>query len=251
MSQSFSRGLLILDMFTQERRTINLEEISSELDISPITAYRYVKVLNDAGILRFHDGQVSLSAKILRFVHLFMEQDKLTEIAKGPVSQLSMDLNETVALCQFEAPDVVCTYRMESSSPLRTSFSIGQRMSIYAGAFSRAIIAFLPAQERNSVIRQTKISSYTEHTIANLEVYLERLSQIRQDGYDTSNQEVDPGIYAMAVPIFVSNRVVGCLGIAIPSARYTESRGPELLAKLQQASAHISSTMQSSDLLFS
>jgi DNA-binding IclR family transcriptional regulator len=250
MSQSFKRGLMILDLFSVERPVLTLEEIAAEIHTSSITAYRYVKVLSEAGMLVLDEGQVHLSAKILRFVNLFWQQDRLAAIAKEPISILAHELNETIALCKLESSDVVCIYAVESSLSLRTGFSIGQRMGIHSGSFARTIAAFLPDRELKAIIHQTKWVKLTERTITDRQEFLGRLEQIRSNGYDISNEEVECGVSALAVPIQVSGQIVGSLGLAMPSVRYIPADVPKMIDRLQQVAQHISQEAEKYEILF-
>ncbi|WP_169907643.1 IclR family transcriptional regulator [Priestia abyssalis] len=249
MSQSFKRGVMILDLFSAERPVLTLDEIAAEVQISPITAYRYVKVLSEAGILILDERRVYLSAKILRFVNLFWQQDHLAALAKESISILAHELNETIALCKLEANDVVCIYAVESSLTLRTTFSIGERMPIYSGAFSRTIAAFLPERELKSIIQHTKWIPHTESTIVDSHEFHLRLDRIRQDGYDISNGEVESGVVALAVPILVSGQIKGSLGLAIPSVRYSPDETTSIIGRMQEVSQHISKELEKHELL--
>lgn len=244
MSQSFKRGLMILDLFSVERPVITLEEIATEINISPITAYRYVKVLCESGMLVMEEGKIQISAKILRFTNLFTKQDPMIAIAIEPINNLSHEFNETIALCKLEGTDVVCIHRVESSLSLRSSFSIGQRMSIHAGAFARTIAAFLPESELKSIVRKTELIPFTKRTIVDRKEFEVRLGQIRQKSFDLSREEVDSGVVAMAVPILVSGRIVGSLGLAMPSLRYKPTYEQKIIDRLQEVAEHISNEIR-------
>ncbi len=239
MSQSFAKGLMILDFFTKETPTLTIEQISKKLNMSTISTYRYVKVLCDAGLLVMDHGKVQLSAKILRFVNLFWEQNLLVMVAKEPIKMLHQDLNETVALCQLEGYDVICTFRLESSSPLRSSFKIGQKMSIHAGAFARTIAAFLPDRELKPIMNKIDWIPFTDKTITVPEQFENRLAIIRRRGYDISEEEVNPGVIALAVPILVDGKVLGSLGLAMPTVRYNPNQLQTYIRKLQETAERI------------
>ncbi|HWO78420.1 MAG TPA: IclR family transcriptional regulator [Bacillus sp. (in: firmicutes)] len=240
MSQSFKRGLQILDLFSVQRPTLSLDEISTEINTSYVTTYRYVKVLCESGMLVMEDGKVRMSAKILRFVNNFWQQNPLVSIANQPISKLHKELNETIALCKLEMNEVVCIYRLESSLSLRSTFSIGQKMSIHAGAFARSISAFLPEKELKGIVSNIEWKSFTKNTLTSQTEYELRLKLIRQRGYDISKEEVQDGAVGIAVPIKIESRVIASLGISMPTVRYQEDNLPFLVTKLKETSQIIS-----------
>lgn len=235
MSQTLAKGLMILDFFSRETPSLTLEEIAERLNMSVISTYRYVKVLCDADFLVMENGRVQLSAKILRFVDLFWEQSQIFKYLREPLKMLQHELNESIALCQLEGFDVVCTYRVESVSPLRSSFQIGEKMPIYAGAFARAIAAFLPERELRMIMNKIEWIPFTEKTITDPKRFEERLALIRQRGYDISEEEVNPGVIALAVPILVDGNVFGSIGLGMPSVRYNPENLYTYIDKMKQA----------------
>lgn len=234
MSQTLAKGLMILDFFTRETPTLTIEQIAEKLNMSVISTYRYVKVLCDADLLVMEHGQVQLSAKILRFVDLFWEHNRYVMYVKEPLKMLQQELNETITLCQLEGSDVVCTFRVESSSPLRSSFKIGEKMPIHAGAFARAIAAFLPYRELRMIMNKTDWIPFTEKTIAVPKQFEARLAIIRERGYDISEEEVNPGVTALAVPILVDGKVFGSIGLGIPTVRYNPEQNETYIGKMKQ-----------------
>lgn len=247
MLQSFGRGLSILDLFTKEKQSFTLEEIAEEIGVSPITAYRYVKTLADHELVVVHNKNVQLSSQILRFVNLFWEQDYLVTVAREHIEALNKAFNETVALCKLEQDKVICVYRLESSLALRSSFQIGQKMSLHAGAFARTIASFLDKGELNSLIKRIDWKAFTEHTIASPEEYFERLNLIRERGYDISVEEVDPGVVAIAVPILLNGKILGGLGFALPSVRYEPDVLPKMIEGLQECAKKISDDIKTNN----
>lgn len=239
MSQSFLRGLKILDLFTVENPTLTTEEIAEMLGVSSITAYRYIVTLEDAGFVVVEKGEVRVSAKILRFVNLFWEQDQLVLIAKEHMESLQKATDETVAMCRKETKNIICTYRLESSQSLRSSFKIGQKMSIHAGAFARAIAAYLPKKELEIIKNNINWQQFTDQTIVSHDAYFKRLEEIKVRGYDISQGEVDSGVIGIAVPLFYKGKVIASIGVAMPSVRFKECALEELIRKMKLAADQI------------
>lgn len=250
MSQSLARGLSILDLFSAERPELTIEEIATEINMSPITSYRYVKTLIESDMLIMSQGNVQLSAKILRFVNLFWKKDDLVAISKDHIDALQQELNESIALCKLEIDSVICIYRQESSLALRSSFTIGERMSIHAGAFARSIAAFLPKSVLKAIMNNIEWTAFTENTITCLEDYEERLEIVKERGYDVSVEEIDRGIIALAVPILYEGRVLASIGLGLPSIRYELSETPSIISKLQKTANLISQEAQKSNFYF-
>ena len=53
-------------------------------------------------------------------------------------------------------------------------------------------------------------------------------------GYDVSEEELNPGVIAIAVPILVGDKVMGSIGLGIPSVRYDPDKLQTYIQKMQQ-----------------
>ncbi|WP_156290967.1 IclR family transcriptional regulator [Oceanobacillus salinisoli] len=251
MSQSFARGLKILDLFSSDRPVLNIDEIADKIGVSNITAYRYVHTLCDSNFLIYKNGEVRISAKILKYLHLFWEHEHLVSIAKDHITAVQGEINETIALCKLELNNIICIYRLESSLSLRSSFMVGQKMSIHAGAFARTIAAYLPEHEFKVIQNNIKWEKLTKNTITSYEQYSGRLSMIRERGYDISIEEVDPGVIGLAVPILYEGKAVASIGIGMPTVRYDPHLIDEYILKLKETAEKVTVDIRNNKELLS
>lgn len=242
-TQALERSLAILDLFHEGHTTLTISEVATFLGVSSVTAYRYVRAFADAGYLVIADGSVRLTPKFIRIGHLFLAEDHLVRAAERPINAVQQVTQETVALCELQGINVTCTYRVESQLPLRTSFAIGQAMPIYAGAFARVLAAFLPNATLQSIIARTRWDRFTPNTIANPINFKDRLREIQDRGHDVSSEEVDLGVFAIAVPIRAYPNLVASLGLVMPLTRYSPDRLRDYLDPLVKAQQQIESVL--------
>jgi DNA-binding IclR family transcriptional regulator len=234
--QSIQRALEILDLFSEDRPGVHLNDIAAHLGVSPITAYRYVRAFCEVGLMDLREGEAFLAPRVMRLAHLYLARDRVLQAAREPLMVAQQQTGETLALCELQGAYVVCTYRIDSRQALRTSFAVGQAMPIFAGAFARVLAAYLPASVLAAVLAQTRWQRYTEHTVADPDQFLARLDIIRQRGYDTSIEEVDRGVFAAAVPILAPiEGVLGSIGLSMPLARFEPDRLADFLKPLWTA----------------
>jgi DNA-binding IclR family transcriptional regulator len=70
------------------------------------------------------------------------------------------------------------------------------------------------------------------------------LEKIRQIGYAVDDEEFDPGVRCIAVPIFdFRGKAIGAMGISGPATRITHERLPQLAAMVVEIGQALSGRM--------
>ena len=93
----------------------------------------------------------------------------------------------------------------------------------------RALLANLPRQELDSFLSKLTFTRYTERTVTSADALLERLEEVRRNGYAVVDQELELGLRSMAVPIQnLNGRAVAAVNVGAPAQRVS---GPEMQTK--------------------
>ena len=90
---------------------------------------------------------------------------------------------------------------------------------IHACSSSRAILAFLAEDQRNTLI-PTRLDRLTDRTITDIGALRDELAATRARGYAVCDEEIDEGVTSVAVPVDIGS--VGAmlsLGIVGPRKR--------------------------------
>jgi DNA-binding IclR family transcriptional regulator len=134
---------------------------------------------------------------------------------------------ETVLLTvpSEDRTESVCIDRLESSHRLRLILEVGRRIPLHAGASSKVLLAYLPAEQVKRVVRLRGLPRVNRNTITDPSALERELEEIRQRGYALSFEETNEGAAGVAAPIFgADGGLMGGLGIAGPLIRFTPER---------------------------
>jgi len=225
--RALERGLLVL-RHLQEKRGATLHDLHLQLQLPKATLLRLLRTLEENGFAwrglsdgRYHAGQVM---KLLgdRTGSL----DLLAEVA-GPI------LDELVATVQWPSDLSIrngTSMELCETSRLRSHFmvnclSTGFRINMVLSAPGRAYLAFCPEKERATILRQLRRKSDPGYMRMGGHADIERMLEATHErGYSIrdlqwgghfseTKAQYDDGLAAIAVPILVKNRVVGCVNI--------------------------------------
>jgi len=244
--KTVDRLVRVLDCFSRERPVWSLTELSRELQIPKSTLHRFLTALESHGILRSdpRDRRWRLGYRLLIWGSLAGESMDLRHIARPMMDELVATTGETVILTAYHNQEVVCIEKVETDHPVRMTLDVGTRRPPHAGASSKVLMAYLPDEEVQAIIRDRGLPRLCVNTITDPDRLREELARIREQGYAESHEETDLGAWGVATPIFDRDgRVVAAIGVAGPRSRYTEERAREFVQICCRAANRISALL--------
>ncbi len=239
-------AISILDCFKIEQSELGVRETARLTGLSASTAGRLMAEMKEIGLLRQNPNTrlYSLGSKVLSWSGVFMATLDLRSISLPHMETLRKITGETVTLYIVEGKYRICVERMESQQNIRMVSRVGQRLPLYAGSAGKAILAFLPIEQSENILRTTELKPLTPHTIVDREILRKELKKIREMGYAVSHGEWLLEASGIAAPILGSNgNVLGAITISGPSPRFTSERIQEYASIILDSAQKISSMM--------
>jgi len=198
------RGLEILGLFSEATPALDTSSVAERMGMSKSTAYKYVQTLEaSAYLVRDGNGRsFRLGPRVLQLTSHISGASSLVEAASPLLQGLVAETNETVVLTTIMGTNAVCLARAESSHSLKVTYEIGATYPLHAGASALVLLAALNTDARGKLLRNLALTRYTERTIIDRQELLQRIEQIRRDGYAVSTGELSEGAFAIAAPTF-------------------------------------------------
>jgi DNA-binding IclR family transcriptional regulator len=223
------KAFRVLEALAEDYREKTLSELASTAGVAKSTAHRLLKIMADlkyverAGAGRYRLGQ-RLPQMVLR-----QKDERLLAAAKPALDRLHYLTQETVNFGQLQHTRVVYLAVRECTQPLRHVSTPNQSHPYYCTALGRAIAAFLPPDELEGLLAQTKLDRRTPRTVGSIKALREMLAQTRKQGYAIEKDETDLGAMCVGAPVFEGSRVVAALSASTPTARVTPDICRELI----------------------
>ena len=224
---SLQRGLRLLIALGGAPATgMRLSDLAGAAGETEATAHRLLKSLIEEGFVeRTRERRYRLALGFFSLAARADNPDNLREICRPSLIRLSGMLGDTVFLLVRSGFQAVCLDRAEGLFPIRSfTGDIGGRIPLGLGQGSLVILAHLPADERDEVIRFNlpRLIDMGPLDEAYLRTEIERtLAQ----GYSGSESGILPGMTGVGVPIFDTNgHVVAALSIGTLTERLAGDR---------------------------
>lgn len=220
-----------------------LGELAARADLPASSVHRLLKVMQRAGLVERGDGQsYRLGRELHRLASQLVAGFDLVRSARPFLEELVIQWHETAVLCLYSPTlraaviaDVVVT-----PHPLRFSVDRGGQVSLPWGSLGRAILAFLPPGEIETIMREASVGPLTGRPRSTRQEMDQALRVIRSGGHA---RYYDPGhdIAGIAAPVFGAfGETLGCIGVTMPSKRYRLHHEDDLACSVSKAAAQLS-----------
>lgn len=180
-----------------------VSEIARRLDRSKGGIYNHVQTLTDRGYL-VEDGTTYRLG--LRYWALGTDvRDRLCPgQVRSVVDDLTASIDHTVILAIYEQSTAAAVYSQTPSGDAVEPVTEGDTLPLYAAAAGKAILAYLPETERESIL-DDGLTAHTDATITDADTLAEELTDIRDQRIAQDHGEWVSNSEAIAAPIIDSS----------------------------------------------
>jgi len=216
--QSIDRAIKVLTALQGTRR-MSLSEIAARLDLAPSTAHGIVRSLVEHGMVVQDRGssRYQLGPAVLRLGNVYLDTLELRSRAAPWAEDLAQRSKLAVRTGVLLIDDVVIIHHEPRPDGSRQMPEVGIVIPAHASALGKAMLAFLPENEKRPT-GSAELRSMTGETITSLEALHDQLRQVRASGLASEVDEAVIGESCTASPIFDSyGDAVGAIGVVIPS----------------------------------
>jgi len=217
-------------------------QVARNVGLTQATTHRLLQSLIGEGMVEQDERSklYRLSTDFFALAAKAGNPGNLRALCRPVLLRLCASLGDSIFLLVRSGFEAVCLDRSEGPFPIRSfTGDVGGRVALGVGQGALAILAFLPQEEREEVIR-FNLARVREYGVYD-EVYLRtEIERVRQSGYAGRNTGLLEGMAGAAVPICDrEGRAVAALSVGTIADRLNAERLPAVVALLQREAALI------------
>lgn len=214
MAQTVQRATKIIEMVAERPRTLN--EIALHFDVHRSTVFRQLQMLEQADfIVHRADGTYNIGTRIISIAQQALDNLDMRGIAHDEIRALQRRVGNTIHLAQLLEDSVVYIDKIEGTDSVRMYSRIGLPVLPQCAGVGKVILAQLPSNKRDDILRNTEWRVYTTTTHASRESLDVELEEIRARGWGVDDGEFEDFLNCIAAPITNSTgTLVGALSIS-------------------------------------
>ncbi len=241
--QSVTKVISILEELAHHDGRMKLTALSTSLDMPVSTVSRLLNSLMDMGYVNKDEktGEYILGLRLLSLASVVLRQLNLRQIAYPFLEQLRNQTQETANLVMLDTDEVMYVEKAESRQPIRAFSMIGRRAPVHATGAGKVLLADMRMDEILPILRKHGLREMTPKTITDYDQFMEELNRIRVAGYALDNEECEPGVACIAVPVRNhEGRTVASISISGPRDRLSPRRMQELVPTVKHIGRDLS-----------
>lgn len=241
--------LEILELLANIGHPLEVKEICQNMGLSGSTLYRYVNNLTRLELIEYEPSsrKYHLGIKLVRLGHLATRQLEIHRQAYPIMEELTQKTGDSAILTVRRGTKAIVVEFVEiDRTGIKFAMNRGDILPLYCCAITRPLMAFLPEEEIECILRANRPKGLTSHTITDLKKIKGELRKIRRQGYAMSSQELTLGAKGLGAPIRdYSGKVIAALGLVGPIHDFSKGKIPHLLEILLAATKQCSLKMGS------
>jgi DNA-binding IclR family transcriptional regulator len=215
--QSIRRTIDLLRMVAKYNNPgVNLSKIARKVGLPTTTVHRILAVLVEEGLVIFDPGSklyrlgfeiYTLGAKAQQF--------SLRERCHAALERIAETTQDTTYLVIRSGNDAMCIDRVVGKFPIQVlTFEVGGSRPLGIGAGSMAILASLPDEQVDAIIKANR-SRYPNYADKAAEDVMKSITQSRKLGYGLSDRVVNSEMVGVGVTVKNSEgEVVAAISVA-------------------------------------
>ncbi len=239
---ALQRGLALLQLFSNSPQGLTAKRVAERSRLPVSTVHRFLTNLETAGFLNCgNEGVYHLGVACFAIGQAALGQLDIRRVSLPYLQELNRQTRETIHLTVRHGLSAVYVEKLDSMEQLRIYSRIGAAVPLYCTAVGKVIIAYMPVEERKSLLSQVVFKRFTPNTVGNLQELDAQLNRIRKQGYACDLEEHELHIRCVAAPIWDhSGSVHAALSVTAPTVRMNLTRLRQLAPLIQAAGLQIS-----------
>lgn len=218
------RSVRVLFGLVEGGQPMTVTRLASVLNLPASTTHRILNVLRQGGYVAQNEetGSYGPGMAFLRATTMMAASSAFPATVNATLRDLVDRSGESAFYGAYlnEARRVRFAVTLHSHHAIQYLMRKDQTHSLLWGASGHSIASRLPEQTLRAIYQREKDSGEGVVILPRWDEMWRNMRQIRQDGYAISEGERHDGSHAIAAPVLGTNdAVIGCVGIAMPSAR--------------------------------
>lgn len=249
-NRSVTRAMALLKELGNHPDGATAQELAPAAGLHRSTASRLLLSLAQAGVVSKSDSVFSLGWEIARLGRIADPYRGVLPHLQVILERLSADLDEHVSFSVVHNPTTLEVIAESHGSYMLGPAQgyIGMKFPLHASATGKILLAELTDAQIVALLPE-KLDPVTHHTITERSVLLDQLSEVRALGYATIDNEIEEGLFAIAVSVRDdAHGLIGVLAATGLDRRMKRSGVGSFVDALQAAADELASAFSSTRL---
>jgi IclR family pca regulon transcriptional regulator len=246
--QSFARGLAVIRSFSAQAPEQTLSAVAAATGLTRAGARRILLTLQTLGYVKSDGKHYRLTPRIMELGFAYLSSTPLWNLAEPVMERLSDEVRESCSAAVLDGDEVVYVLRVHTHKIMSTNLSVGSRLPACWTSMGRVLLASESDESLRALLAARDRRRFTALTEQDDERLLQRILEVRSQGWALVDQELEEGLISIAAPVKNAvGRTVAALNISGQANRNSaQMMREQLLPQLLAATQHIGQLLRAS-----
>jgi DNA-binding IclR family transcriptional regulator len=239
------RGLAVLELVAASRSGLTFSQIAQAVPFPNSSVHCLLLTLVRLGYLQRiqASGRYLCTTRVINLADTAMPGIALHQTAAPLLFRVAQQSGLTSHLAILEKGEAMLVGKVESHRPPITTWA-GKRIGVHCTSLGKCLIAWLPEDQLQMVIRERGLMRYNENTICSVAKLERELQSVRELGYAVDDEEEEIGVRCVGVPAFSSEgKVIAAISVSGRVDSLDRNRFGELAELLREIAADASESL--------
>jgi IclR family pca regulon transcriptional regulator len=214
-----AKGLAILEIFGAGAIQLTVADAARGSGTTRAAARRCLLTLSELGYLVQDGRYFTPLPKLRRLASAGSDHDALARIAQPILDHLRDRTQEAVSLAIRDGRDCWFIARSEPERIVQTGIRLGARVAAWSTAAGRLLLGALTDDQIAAYLDNVERTARTSRSIIAPDALFTLIARVRATGVSYSDEELELGMRAMAVPVVVSAQTVAAISMSTLTLR--------------------------------
>ena len=212
-----AKGLAVIEAFTADHPRQSIAGVAAASGLDRATARRCLLTLAQQGYADYDGKFFTLTPRVLRLGTACLATMPLPQMVQPFLERLSEALGESSSVSILDEDEIVYVARAAQRKVMSIALMPGSRLPAFCTSMGRVLLAALPPAEAELRLTRRPLVARTARTVTEPAAVMERLAQVRTQGFSVNDEEVELGLRSIAVPVLNARGLtVAALNLGLP-----------------------------------
>lgn len=212
-----AKALAIIEAFDEDHQRMNATQVAARAAMSRTAARRYLLTLSSLGYAETDGRAFWLAPRVVRLGTAYFASARLPRVVQPFLQRITGAIHESALLAVLDGDEVLYIARNAASRVLPVGFVLGSRAAAPLSSAGMVLLAYRSQERQDAVLSAYEPTSFTPQTVLDKDVLRAELEHIRRAGYMLSEQQLEPGMRGVSVPLRDhAGSVIAALSVSMP-----------------------------------
>ncbi len=224
-----AKGLAAIETFTAARPRQSIAEVAAGAGLDRATARRCLLTLARHGYADYDGKFFTLTPRVLRLGTACLATMPLPQIVQPLLDRLSDGIGESSSVSILDGAEIVYVARAAQRRMMSIALMPGSRLPAFCTSMGRVMLAALPEAEARALLGPGPLPARASRTLTDPQAVMAELARVRAQGHAVIDEEVEPGLRSIAVPVRdARGATVAALNVGLAAGRAAAADLPAL-----------------------